>query len=303
MNWFSSRFSPSLALLTGWLVQSACAASTPVRVMVSASQTNDSLTYCYQVVNNSTTPINNFVVGSVFDPTSGGSFPELGKLPKGWYKGSQGETGVAIILVPASTNQPSGWAASAYGQEGTAFYYLAWKTRGGVGAIRPGQTASDFCVTVQKGNDPNLIRMPPGSDWKYLTGHFGVSLPSGNEVHGDIEPLDVTPPSLSLRATPDTLWPPNGKAIPITIAVSATDDYDALPQIRLQSIVANEPTASGDISNAAIGTDDRQFSLAAVRAGASTSGRTYTVTYSAVDASGNTATAAIDVVVPHDQKH
>jgi len=178
----SIRVFRSLAAVSGFLVQSAFAANPPVRVAVSASQSRDSITYCYQVSNDSTAEINNFVIGSRFDPSKGDSFPELGKLPKGWRKGSQGDAGTSIILGPSSSTQPTGWVASAHGQEDTAFFYLAWQTPGGVRAIQPGQTLSGFCVTVQKGRDPNLGRMPPGSDLKYLTGHFGVSLPSGEIV-------------------------------------------------------------------------------------------------------------------------
>lgn len=53
--------------------------------------------------------------------------------------------------------------------------------------VQPSQTLSGFSVTVPKGRDTNLIRMPAGSDLKYLTGHFTVGLPSGPDVHGAIE--------------------------------------------------------------------------------------------------------------------
>jgi hypothetical protein len=41
--------------------------------------------------------------------------------------------------------------------------------------------------------------------------------------------------------------------------------------------------------------------LAAKRDGANEAGRIYTITYSALDASGNKSTATATVTVPHDQ--
>lgn len=79
------------------------------------------------------------------------------------------------------------------------------------------------------------------------------------------------------------------------------DDYDTAPEVNLVSITANEPLAGTDVSGAQLDTDDRQFSLAAKRAGTNKTSRIYTITYSATDTSGNRATASANVTVPHDQ--
>ena len=77
------------------------------------------------------------------------------------------------------------------------------------------------------------------------------------------------------------------------MTVVATDTYDANPVVRLVSILSNESDNLGDgdqpddIQGAAFGTDDRQFLLRRERSG-NGSGRIYTITYSATDASGNT---------------
>jgi endo-1,4-beta-xylanase len=76
--------------------------------------------------------------------------------------------------------------------------------------------------------------------------------------------------------------------------------------VRLVSITSNEPDnglgdgdTGGDIQGAAFGTDDREFFLRAERGGVG-AGRTYTVTYSATDGSGNSTVRQAVVVVPHD---
>ena len=113
--------------------------------------------------------------------------------------------------------------------------------------------------------------------------------------------IDNTPPTISVKVNPATLWPPNNKAVPVTATITVRDDYDPEPEVKLESITANETLDANDIQDAQIGTDDRSFSLAAKRAGNNMSGRTYTITYSATDASGNKATASATVTVPHDQ--
>ena len=71
-------------------------------------------------------------------------------------------------------------------------------------------------------------------------------------------------------------------------------------EIKLESIYASDAASTDDVGGAQPGTDDREFSLAAKREGTNMAGRTYTVTYSATDGSGNKATASATVTVPHN---
>lgn len=119
--------------------------------------------------------------------------------------------------------------------------------------------------------------------------------------------VDRTPPSLSVVLSPATLWPPNHKLAPIHATVTATDDSGDDPDLRLVSVTSSEPDGEGgdgdvpdDIQGAAVGTADFEFLLRSER-GDLAAGRTYTVCYSATDASGNTASACGAVLVSHDQ--
>lgn len=137
-----------------------------------------------------------------------------------------------------------------------------------------------------------------------------------NDGYVDSEPdtvaitvRDTTPPTISVLVTPDTLWPPNHKMVKIVATVTVNDNCDVAPRVVLTSVVSNEPDDApgdgdgntiNDIQGAEIGTEDYVFHLRAERAG-SGNGRVYTVTYTAIDASDNSASASATVVVPHEQ--
>jgi hypothetical protein len=112
---------------------------------------------------------------------------------------------------------------------------------------------------------------------------------------------DRTPPTLKAVASPATLWPPNGRLVAIAMTITASDDTDAHPTVTLTSVTCDDACVpEADIAGAGPGTDDRKFELRGERKG-SGPGRTYTITYSATDASGNESRAVTTVVVPHDR--
>jgi len=106
---------------------------------------------------------------------------------------------------------------------------------------------------------------------------------------------DTEPPTLAVVASPTTLWPPNHKLEAVSVAVTVIDNVDPNPVVKLVSITCDDGCdPSKDISAATLNSDVRQFQLRAERLGTG-SGRTYTITYSATDASGNTATKTTTV--------
>ncbi|MCH7779778.1 MAG: right-handed parallel beta-helix repeat-containing protein [Acidobacteria bacterium] len=116
---------------------------------------------------------------------------------------------------------------------------------------------------------------------------------------------ETTAPQLSVTLTPDNLWPPNHHMVDVEATVIASDNCGT-PTIALISLTSNEADDAlgrgdgktfGDIQP---GADDFHFSLRAERAGTG-SGRIYTAVYTATDGSGNVASQAGFVVVPHDQ--
>lgn len=139
---------------------------------------------------------------------------------------------------------------------------------------------------------------------------FSAEDASGNmgSCMATVSVVDTTPPEISVEVAPHRLWPPRHKLVEVTATVTVTDVCDPNPAVTLVSITSNEPddgigdgSTTGDIQDAAFGTDDRVFSLRAERAGGR-QGRIYTIVYSATDCSGNVAAASATVTVPHDRR-
>lgn len=115
-----------------------------------------------------------------------------------------------------------------------------------------------------------------------------------------VQSVDVTPPQLTVVATPSILWPPNGRLVPVSLLVDASD-ASGIADVTLVSVSSSEDGAEDDIVGADIGTDDRSLLLRGERSGAG-EGRTYTVTYRATDVAGNATVASATVTVPHDMR-
>jgi uncharacterized repeat protein (TIGR01451 family) len=120
-----------------------------------------------------------------------------------------------------------------------------------------------------------------------------------------VVPPDTTPPTIGCRASPNQLWPPNHRLVPVTVTVTATD-ASGTPTVTLVSVTSSEPDnglgdgdTAGDIQGWLTGTDDRTGQLRAERGGGGP-GRVYTLTYRATDQAGNTTTAICAVTVPHN---
>lgn len=115
---------------------------------------------------------------------------------------------------------------------------------------------------------------------------------------------DTTPPEIAVSCTPDTLWPPNHQYVTVTVDPQVSDEGDPNPTVTHQ-VTSSEPddaegAGDGNTTDDIVEVDDKTFKLRAERSGTG-KGRTYTITYSAVDRAGNEATATCLVVVPHDK--
>src|SRR5215813_8708454 len=173
-------------------------------------------------------------------------------------------------------------------------------------------TFSGDCSPSVVCNPPSGTAFPLGTrtDTCTVTEQSGLSASCSFTV----TVTDTVPPVIaSTSASPDTLWPPNHKLVPISITVSASDNCDPSPSCRIVSVTANEPVlgpGSGNtepdwviadpgpkVSPAVLGVE-----LRAERAGGG-SGRVYRIDATCADASGNATGGDTSVTVPHDQGH
>jgi probable HAF family extracellular repeat protein len=108
-------------------------------------------------------------------------------------------------------------------------------------------------------------------------------------------PPDTTAPVInSVSASPYLVWPPNGKMVPVTVTVSATDDADPVPACSISSITASE-VAPGD----AVITGNLTAQVRATK-DANNAVRVYTLHVTCADSAGNRAEKTVDVRVAKD---
>ncbi len=265
----------------------------PAEVRVLGQHQNSEVVYHYTVANTMSRGIWAFTIGCRTDEEKaiGG---ELMLDPVGAHPVELPGGGIDVEIADALT-QPEGWKGELLGVEesmGSQLFWHVLRDKKAQHGLMPSQTLSGFSVRV------------PAIDLGYVKGHFCVArLVDGKlqDYMGQIEAIDTAPPALSVTASPTAIWPPSNKPAAINISINVTDDHDPAPEIKLVSITANEPLSVGDIVDAQFGTDDRQFGLVATRKGNNLAGRTYTITYSASDASGNKSIGSTTVSVPHDQ--
>ncbi len=122
--------------------------------------------------------------------------------------------------------------------------------------------------------------------------------PSSDDQIIRIEEPDAAAPNISIKASPDKIWPPNGKMVNVEITGTSSDDnlahttFEVIDEYGLvePSIPA---TTSTEFS--------RTIKLEAKRKGNDEDGRLYTIKAKAIDIIGNSSIAETTVIVPRDQ--
>jgi hypothetical protein len=151
------------------------------------------------------------------------------------------------------------------------------------------------------GDSITLTQTPPGP---YQVGTTAVKLTVTDSqnlsasCNGNITVVDQQAPTISsVSVSPNVLWPPNNKLVPVNMSVVATDNCTPNPVCKISAITSNEAISSGD----ALITGNLTANLRAQRLGSGT-GRVYTLSVQCSDISGNKSSATATVEVPHDQR-
>lgn len=98
------------------------------------------------------------------------------------------------------------------------------------------------------------------------------------------------------NASPDTLWPPNHKMVPVVVTLSTSGECGSA-SCQITSVSSNEPV---DTDGDWVITGKLTLDLRAERLGNRT-GRIYTITIECTDGSGNTSERKVNVSVTHDR--
>ena len=119
--------------------------------------------------------------------------------------------------------------------------------------------------------------------------------------------IDREPPTVVLSASPRELWPPNHRTVDVTLAGAAEDAGTGIDSVSFRvldeyGLVQPEvaPIAGGGLPRVDF---SQAIPLEAARAGKDKNGRTYTLEVTVTDRACQARTAAVTVVVPHDQGH
>ncbi|SRR6266446_5377895 len=108
--------------------------------------------------------------------------------------------------------------------------------------------------------------------------------------------MGMPPVIKSLTATPNVLWPPNHKMVPVSLTIVSTGDPS--PVCQVSSVTSNEPVAFPGEFDWVV-TDPLTVELRAERAG-SGGGRVYTITATCTNALSSVS-RTVTITVPHDQ--
>lgn len=173
-------------------------------------------------------------------------------------------------------------------------------------ATSPSGAVVTFTATATEGG---TVTCTPASGSTFPLGTTTVNCTATNAIGSTsasftIEVLDRTAPVItSVTASPDSLWPPDHKMVPVTITVVSTDAVDPSPVCQVIDVASNQPVnggGDGDTDPDWEITGPLTVDLRAERIG--TTDRIYKIWVQCVDSSGNSSTAKVEVRVPQSKR-
>jgi probable HAF family extracellular repeat protein len=163
---------------------------------------------------------------------------------------------------------------------------------------------------LKSGDTYSIIAVPGGTDTKpyginnagQIVGTFlGTATYQGFVATPTA--VDMTPPLITVAASPSTLAPPNGKRVAVTVTGKITDSGGSGVQAGSAAYVVMDEYGqlqpSGSLTLEADGSYAFTVALEASRRGNDQDGRHYTIAVSAKDNIGNPGFKSATVTVPH----
>ncbi len=139
-----------------------------------------------------------------------------------------------------------------------------------------------------------------GASWCVSGGSYGIgergTPGAGNQCGPACYPEGLL---VTVTATPDTLWPPNGKLVLVSTDVIIENEEPGT-EVHLVGVTSSDDDPSSNRFPDIVIIDDFTFELRAERYGWG-NGRTYTITYEVTTLCGAAEQFSATVLVPHDQ--
>ena len=162
-------------------------------------------------------------------------------------------------------------------------------------------------ISVPSGGTTTSADVPFTTDLDVGPHTVSVSVSDGTSVAvsctATITVVDTVAPVIkSVKATPNSLWPPNHKMKNVNVKTVAEDACGDVTW-KIISVSSNESENGNGDGNTGpdwVIVDKDTVQLRAERSG-NGDGRIYTITVEATDESGNTATDTVEVTVPHSK--
>jgi len=131
------------------------------------------------------------------------------------------------------------------------------------------------------------------------------------DVSGTVEPaqsrtfmIDLTSPTITLSANPTIIWPANGQMVNVAISGSGADSGSGLSDVSYE--VNDEYGMPLSIKGRALSGNTAEWLdsliVEARRNGSDRDGRVYSVVATVTDGAGRTASATVNIIVPHDRR-
>ncbi|HEY2092722.1 MAG TPA: hypothetical protein VGJ81_12590 [Thermoanaerobaculia bacterium] len=188
---------------------------------------------------------------------------------------------VTVVTGPPTLTLPADFTVEATSPAGAVVTYTATADENAPVVCNPA-SGSTFALgtTTVNCSATNVLNQT-------TTGSFHVTV------------VDTTPPTItSLTASPSNIWPDNHKLVDVTLTGTATDLVDTNPTLHIVSVTSNQPIVQNNDpkqSPDVVITGAMTLQLRAERTGGAD--RTYTITVSATDFSGNSTTSTVQVTV------
>ena len=173
--------------------------------------------------------------------------------------------------------------------------------------------ATDNCSGVAR----TEYSLDNGVSWLPYTGTISITQEGSTTVlfrsidrAGNVEAtvsrtfmIDKTDPTVQISADPTTIWPPNGRMVPVRITGLGSDAISGLAQVSYT--VTDEygtPLSIGTRTLTGASSNWLETLLVeASREGNDLDGRSYTVVATITDVAGRTSSATVSIVVLHDR--